>query len=230
MIPVGAFDGGDQPSVPGTPTATTGQNTTSTITFTPSAYIGKGTVSYEVVSSPGGLIRGGNSPIEFTGLTNGVTYTFTVRALTDYGVYSDATAASNAITPVTPVPPNPCAGCPAAGTFLGSVCSGAALYYQYADGCCGVGSTVLVDGNSSSCPGYVPPQPPPVYCSTCNYPVTGQVTVACGCTEIRFMYKQKVFVRTYFAPYCDPPGCIVCQCPTSNDGPCSQTNLNCYEF
>lgn len=229
MIPVGAFDGGDQPSVPGTPTATTGQNTTSTITFTPSAYIGKGTVVYEVISSPGGLIRSGNSPLEFTGLTNGVTYTFTVRAKTDYGVYSDATAASNAITPVTPAPPNPCAGCPAAGTFLGSVCSGYNLYYRYADGCCGVGSTVLAESNSGQC-GYVPPAPPPPGCDTCVYTVTGQSTIPCGCAEIRFMYKQKVYVRTTYTYRCTPDGCVGCSCPTENIGPCTQTNLECYAF
>lgn len=228
MIPVGALDGGDQPSVPGTPTATTGQNASSVVTFAPSAYIGKGTISYIVTSSPGNISRTGNSPVEVTGLTNGVSYTFTVTGVTDYGVYSQTSAASGAITPAAPAPINPCAGCVPAGTLLGSGCNGTTLYYAYADGCCGVGSTVPIENNSPTC-GYVPPAPQPVYCSTCNYPVTGQVTVPCGCTEIRFMYKQKVFVRTYFAPYCDPPGCIVCQCPTSNDGPCSQTNLNCYE-
>ncbi len=228
MIPVGALDGGDQPSVPGTPTATNGQNATSTITFTPSAYIGKGTVTYEVTSSPGGLIRTGNSPLEFTGLTNGVTYTFTVKALTNYGVYSVPTAASNAITPVQPAPPNPCAGCPAAGTLLGSGCNGTTLYYAYADGCCGVGSTVIIEYNSPTC-GYVPPPPAPVYCDTCHYPPAGQTTFTCGCVELPGGYKQQVFIRTYFSPYCTPDGCISCNCPTYNDGPCRVTSSPCLE-
>ncbi len=50
MIVVGAIDGGDEPSVPGTPTATNGQNASSVVTFAPSAYIGKGTISYIVTA------------------------------------------------------------------------------------------------------------------------------------------------------------------------------------
>jgi hypothetical protein len=228
MIPVGALDGGDQPSVPGTPTATNGQNATSTITFTPSAYIGKGTVSYEVTSSPGGLVRTGSSPLEFSGLTNGVTYTFTVKALTNYGVYSETSGISNAITPVQPAPPNPCLGCPAAGTLLGSRCIGYTLVYDYADGCCGVGSSVVIEYNSGTC-GYQPPAPQPVYCDTCHYPVTGQTTFTCGCVELPSGYRQKYFIRTYFSPYCTPDGCLICSCPTTNDSPCTLSGSPCIE-
>ncbi len=233
MIPIGAIDGGDQPSVPGTPTATNGQNASSVVTFTPSAFIGKGTISYIVAASPGPVTRAGVSPIEVTGLTNGVSYTFTVTAVTDYGVYSQTSGASAAITPVAPAPPpapNPCAGCPPAGTLLGSGCNGAQLYYAYADGCCGVGSTIPIDNNSPLCPGYVPPAPPPPPgCSTCNYTVTGQSQFTCGCEEIRFISKQKFYVVTYYSTTCSPDPCSPCVCPQSSTGACTISNFACFQ-
>lgn len=228
---VGAIDGGgDQPTAPGTPTATTGQDASSVVTFAAPSYLGKGTVTYTVTSSPGNITKTGNSPVSVTGLTNGVTYTFTVVATTDYGVSSPASAPSNAITPAAPPPPpNPCAGCPAQGTFIGQVCSGYDLYYQYADGCCGVGSSVLVESNSSTC-GYSPPPPPIPNCDTCVYTVTGSATFTCGCVELPGGFKQKIFVRTYYSTSCTPVPCNVCVCPQSSDGPCQvNANLVCYE-
>ena len=224
MFFVGAIDGGDQPSVPGTPTATNGQNASSVVTFDPPTYTGKGGISYTVVSSPGNISRGGQSPIEITGLTNGVSYTFTVTAVTDYGVYSQTSAASAAITPVAPPPPptpNPCAGCLPAGTLLGSGCNGAQLYYAYADGCCGVGSTVPIDNNSPQCPGYVPPAPPVPGCTTCLYPVTGQEQILCECRELPSgnFYKYSK-IRTYYGLACSPAGCSPCQCPSFSDQKC----------
>lgn len=227
---VGAIDGGgDQPTAPGTPVAVTGQDASTTVAFDPPSYIGKGTVSYVVTSSPGGITRTGNSPVAFTGLTNGVSYTFTVVAVTDYGVSSPPSAASSPITPsAPPPPPNPCAGCPAVGTLLGSGCNGYTLYYAYADGCCGVGSTTVIEYNSPTC-GYNPPPPPPPGCTDCVYTVTGSETFTCGCVELPGGYKQKVFYRTYFSTSCLPNPCTGCSCPSSNDSACVvNANLVCY--
>ena len=91
--------GGLQPSAPTIGTATAG-DTTASIAFTPSSYIGKGTITYTATSSPGGLTgTASSSPITVTGLTNGTAYTFTVTGTTNYGVTSIASAASNSITP-----------------------------------------------------------------------------------------------------------------------------------
>lgn len=95
------------PSVPTIGTATAG-NAGATVTFTPSTYLGKsGIVTYEVTSSPGGLsFTGTTSPITL-GVTNGVSYTFTVKAVTDYGVSSLPSAASNSVVPAAPPVPPP---------------------------------------------------------------------------------------------------------------------------
>ena len=91
--------GGMQPSAPTIGTATAG-DTTASVAFTPSTYIGKGTITYTATSSPGGLTAtSASSPITVTGLTNGTAYTFTVVGNTNYGVASVASAASNSITP-----------------------------------------------------------------------------------------------------------------------------------
>jgi hypothetical protein len=93
--------GGLQPSAPTIGTAT-GGDTTASVAFTASSYIGKGTITYTATSSPGGLTAtGASSPLTVTGLTNGTAYTFTVVGNTNYGVASVASAASNSITPAT---------------------------------------------------------------------------------------------------------------------------------
>ena len=238
---LGAFDsGGDQPTAPGTPTAT-GGNGLATVAFSASSYLGKtGTVVYTATSSPGGLTQSGVSPIDFTGLTNGTAYTFTVTATTDYGVVSPATAASNAVTPAAPAPPppppppppgppppppDPCAGCPAAGTLLSTYCSGTTLVGVYTNGCCGT-SDSIIENNSGSC-GYVPPPPPIPGCTECVYTVTGQTTINCGCYEIRFLLKQWKITRTFYSTRCNPDPCSGCSCPSSSDGPCNPTNFAC---
>ena len=145
------FTGGGIPDAPTIGTATAG-NAGGTISFTPPAYIGKGTVTYEVTSTPGGLSgAGASSPISL-GLTNGITYTFTVRAVTNYGVSSAESAASNAITPSAPLPPTPptpppCScttpgptGSPCARVFP-NTCDGQMTYEYYDCGC------------SQTCPG-----------------------------------------------------------------------------
>jgi hypothetical protein len=91
--------GGLQPSTPTIGTATAG-DTTASVAFTASTYIGKGTITYTATSSPGGLTgTASSSPITVTGLTNGTAYTFTVTGTTNYGVTSIASSSSNSITP-----------------------------------------------------------------------------------------------------------------------------------
>jgi len=81
----------------GTATAGTGQ---ASISFTAPASTGGASITgYTVTSSPGGFTgSGSSSPIVVTGLTNGVSYTFTVTATNSAGTGS-ASAASNAVTP-----------------------------------------------------------------------------------------------------------------------------------
>lgn len=100
-ILLGSLSGGMQPSAPTIGTATAG-DTTASVAFTASSYIGKGTITYTATSSPGGFTAtGSSSPLTVTGLTNGTAYTFTVVGTTNYGVSSVASAASNSITPAS---------------------------------------------------------------------------------------------------------------------------------
>nr|WP_306566824.1 fibronectin type III domain-containing protein [Paenibacillus elgii] len=89
-------------TVPGAPTnvkAVAG-NGEATVTFTPPAsHGGNSIVSYTVIASPGGrTATGTGSPITVIGLTNGVTYTFTVIATNNIGS-GDASDVSNAVRP-----------------------------------------------------------------------------------------------------------------------------------
>lgn len=88
--------------VPGAPTigiATAG-DTQASVTFTAPVFTGGSAITgYTVTSNPAGLTNiGAASPITVTGLTNGVSYTFTVTATNIVGTGS-ASAASNAVTP-----------------------------------------------------------------------------------------------------------------------------------
>ena len=96
--------GGKKPTTPTIGTATDGgTGTTVSVAFTPSTYIGKSTITYTATSSPGSLTApGSGSPITVSGLTTGTAYTFTVTGNTAYGVASDASAASNSVTPASP--------------------------------------------------------------------------------------------------------------------------------
>jgi hypothetical protein len=95
--------GGSRPSAPVIGSATDGgTGTTASVAFTPSTYIGKGTITYTATSSPGSITATGSSPITVTGLTTGTAYTFTVQGATNYGVTSAASSASNSVTPAAP--------------------------------------------------------------------------------------------------------------------------------
>ena len=89
--------------VPAAPTigTATGGNGQATVTFaTPGFNGGVAVTGYTVTANPGGITASGPaSPIVVTGLTNGVTYTFTVTATNLVGT-GPASVASNAITPV----------------------------------------------------------------------------------------------------------------------------------
>ena len=95
--------GGKKPSTPTIGTAShSGSVLTISVPFTAPTYAGKGTISsYTVTSSGGHTASGASSPISVGGLTSGTSYTFTVRAITDTGVTSDSSSASNAVTALT---------------------------------------------------------------------------------------------------------------------------------
>ncbi|MDT3307458.1 Ig-like domain-containing protein [Shewanella vaxholmensis] len=91
--------------VPGAPTigaATAGDSEASISFVAPASAGGANITGYTVTSSPDGFIgTGAGSPITVTGLTNGVSYTFTVTATNSAGPGA-ASAASNSITPAAP--------------------------------------------------------------------------------------------------------------------------------
>lgn len=104
-LPGNTSSEGKKPTTPVIGTATAGDASAS-VPFTPSTYIGKGSITYYATSTPGS-IQGTNTttPISVTGLTNSTTYTFVVNGVTNYGVTSDNTAASNSVTPAATPPP-----------------------------------------------------------------------------------------------------------------------------
>lgn len=93
--------------VPGAPTigTATAGDTEATITFSAPASSGGASIlagGYTVTANPGGATgTGSSSPITVTGLTNGVSYTFTVTATNSAGTGA-ASVASNAIIPAAP--------------------------------------------------------------------------------------------------------------------------------
>ncbi|WP_028986309.1 fibronectin type III domain-containing protein [Thermicanus aegyptius] len=91
-------------SSPDAPTiaSVTPGNKQATVSFNAPVNDGGRTItSYTVTASPGNITRTGtSSPIAVTGLTNGISYTFTVTATNEIGT-SHPSAASN---PVTPMP------------------------------------------------------------------------------------------------------------------------------
>jgi len=95
--------------VPGAPTSVTATagNAQATVSFTaPASNGGAAISSYVVTSNSGQSASGSASPITVTGLTNGTSYTFTVKAINSAGTGS-ASAASNSVTPAAPVSTTP---------------------------------------------------------------------------------------------------------------------------
>lgn len=79
-----------------------------TVAFSPPGFDGGTPItSYTVTSTPGAISATGTaSPITVSGLTDGVPYTFTVRATNSYGASAES-APSNAVTPLATVPDAP---------------------------------------------------------------------------------------------------------------------------
>ena len=92
------------PAAPGAPTigtATAGSSLCASVTFTAPGCTGypAGVTSYTVTSTPGCVTKtGASSPLVVTGLTNGTSYTFKVKATGSSGLTSVCSAASNSIT------------------------------------------------------------------------------------------------------------------------------------
>ncbi|MBF0459632.1 MAG: fibronectin type III domain-containing protein [Nitrospirae bacterium] len=97
-------------TVPGAPTGVTATagNAQATVSFTaPSSNGGSSITGYTVISSRDNLTASGTaSPITISGLTNGTSYTFTVKATNSIGTGA-ASSASNSITPAASVPGAP---------------------------------------------------------------------------------------------------------------------------
>ena len=96
------FDSSD--TAPGAPTGVSAKagNAQATVSFTPPAINGGNAITgYTVTSNPGGITATGlGSPIIVSGLTNGVSYTFTVTATNAIGI-GPASTPSNKVTPAT---------------------------------------------------------------------------------------------------------------------------------
>jgi len=112
------------PTAPGPPTsvnANSGSSAQATVSFSAPAYNGGSTITvYTVTSNPGGIMAtGATSPINITGLTNGISYTFSVTATNSVG-NSVASEASMVVTPVT-VPGAPTGVVATAGNSSASV-------------------------------------------------------------------------------------------------------------
>ncbi|WP_235886096.1 S-layer homology domain-containing protein [Paenibacillus cymbidii] len=89
------------PAAPADVTAAAG-NGQAIVSFTAPANGGSAITSYEVTAMPGNhTVTGTGSPITVTGLSNGTTYTFTVKAFNSAGG-STASGTSNPVTPSAP--------------------------------------------------------------------------------------------------------------------------------
>lgn len=90
------------PAAPAAPTSVSANaniNLGATVTFTAPGDTGLGPITgYVVFASTGQTATGASSPIEITGLSAGVSVTFTVAAINSYGT-GDRSAASNSVTP-----------------------------------------------------------------------------------------------------------------------------------
>jgi trimeric autotransporter adhesin len=125
------------------------------VTFTASANNGGAAIStYTATSSPGGITASGSSPILFTNLSGGTSYTFTVAAVNANGT-GTASAASNSATASMYT-------CPNQGYASGSTCYYGAQANTYQG--CTTGSSN--QGNQFVCPNGIGDPGP--YCWQCQ--------------------------------------------------------------
>jgi len=136
IIGSSASQSGRVPGVPTSISATAG-NGQAVVSFTAPAFTGKGgTVTYTATSSPGNFTASGNSsPLTVTGLSNGTSYTFTVRASVN-GVNGSVSGASAGVTPVNPP-----------SVSGGALSSDATYYYRTFTG----NGTLVVSNSSLTC-------------------------------------------------------------------------------
>lgn len=91
-----------KPDAPTGVSATSGGNASTTVSWTAPSDGGSTITSYTATSNAGQACSTTTSSCSITGLTNGVSYTFTVTATNTIGI-SDSSSASSAITPTAPV-------------------------------------------------------------------------------------------------------------------------------
>jgi hypothetical protein len=103
--------------------------------------------------------------------------------------------------------------CPAAGTYLGSYCSGCTLYYTYADGSCG--SYDMSQGVTTTCG------------PCCGAPPADQLlnSFCEECTEI-FEYTDGCY-GVYTTEQLDSPNCCEAAVATILTGPYSEPQIGC---
>jgi hypothetical protein len=101
---IGGAASGTVPGAPTIGTATAGNGQASVPFTAPASNGGSAIISYTATSSPGNITRtlsqAGSGTITVTGLTNGIAYTFTVKATNANGI-SVASDPSNSVTPAT---------------------------------------------------------------------------------------------------------------------------------
>ena len=141
------------PSAPTIGTATAGDSSAS-VAFTPGA-LGTGTLVNYTASCSGITANGASSPILVTGLTNGVSYTCTVKTTSSVGA-SAFSAASNTVIPAAIPPSAPTIGVATAGDTNASVAFtpgalGSGTLVNYTASCGGItangaSSPILVTG------------------------------------------------------------------------------------